>query len=137
MPVAHVHVHTHVPFFAHDNCVQGAYGILVNPSSAIASRVFVWSYLECAIMEAWLPFHGLSYFPFQKCKETRENTITQPQSHPIPKLYILDGMGLRLANGISPCFFAFFERWSMTGHLYILLLFRERYMPIALKALIF
>jgi len=68
---------------------------------------FVWSYLECAIMEAWLFFDGLSYFPFQKCKETRENTITQPQSHPIPELYILNGMGLRLANGISPCFFAF------------------------------
>jgi len=75
--------------------------------------------------------------PFKNAKKQEKKTITQPQSHPIPKLYILDGMGLRLANGISPCFFAFFERWSMTGHLYILLLFRERCMPIALKALIF
>ena len=29
-------------------------------------------------------------------------------------LKFVDGMGL--LNGISPCFFAFFEGWSMTGH---------------------
>ena len=31
----------------------------------------------------------------------RGNAITHPQSHPIPKLYILDVMGLRVGNGIS------------------------------------
>ena len=29
---------------------------------------------------------------------------------------MLNGMGPRLGNGISPCFFTFFEGWSMTGH---------------------
>jgi len=31
---------------------------------------------------------GLSYSTPQKSKETRENAITQPWSHPIPKFYI-------------------------------------------------
>jgi len=32
---------------------------------------------------------GLSYSTLQKSEETRENAITQPQSRPIPKFYIL------------------------------------------------
>ena len=38
--------------------------------------------------------------PFKKSKETREITITQPQSHPLIKMQ--DGMGPRLGNGIIP-----------------------------------
>ena len=49
-----------------------------------------------------------SYSTPQKSKETRGNAITQPRSHPIKKnVEFRDGMGPRLGNGISPCFFAF------------------------------
>lgn len=37
---------------------------------------------------------------------------------PIPSLNstFLNVMGVGMGNGIFPCFFAFFEKWSMTGH---------------------
>jgi len=44
--------------------------------------------------------------PLRKSEETRGNAITQPRSHPIPKFF--HGMGPRLGNSISPCFFTFF-----------------------------
>jgi len=50
---------------------------------------------------------GLSYSTPQKSKETKGNAITQPWSHPIKNVEFRDGMGPRLGNGISPCFFAF------------------------------
>jgi len=51
---------------------------------------------------------GLSYSTPQENEETRGNAITQPRSLPVKKnVEFRDGMGLRLGNGISPCFFAF------------------------------
>ena len=44
----------------------------------------------------------------KKVKKARGNAITQPQSHPIKEnVEFRDGMGPRLANDISPCFFTF------------------------------
>jgi len=50
-----------------------------------------------------------------------------PSLGPIPlkNVQFRDGMGPRLGNGISPCFFHFFEEWSITGHL---LFFRENFL---------
>ena len=54
--------------------------------------------------------------PLKKAKEIRGNAITQPQSHPFKNVEFRDGKGLKLDDGISPCFFACFEGWSLTGH---------------------
>ena len=45
--------------------------------------------------------------PLIKAKEIRGNAITQPQSHPFKNVEFRDGKGLKLDDGISPCFFAF------------------------------
>jgi len=51
---------------------------------------------------------GQSYSTPQRSEETRGNAITQPRSHPIKRnVEFRDGMGPRLGNGISPCFFTF------------------------------
>ena len=53
------------------------------------------------------------------------NAITQPQSYPIPKFYILNGMGLRLGNGISNCFFVLWEVEYDRPFINLSLFFRE------------
>ena len=46
--------------------------------------------------------------PLKKVKKQGETPfITQPWSHPIKNVEFRDGMGPRLGNGISPCFFTF------------------------------
>jgi len=52
--------------------------------------------------------------PLKKAKKQGE--IPLPSVGPIPS-HFFNGMGLRLGNGIFPCFFAFIEGWNMmTGH---------------------
>ena len=57
--------------------------------------------------------------PLEKAKKQGEMPLTRLS--PIPSLNstFCNGMGLSLVNGISPCFYSFFERWNnsnVTGH---------------------
>jgi len=54
--------------------------------------------------------------PLKKAKKQGEMPL--PSFGPIPSLNstFFNGMGPRLGNGISPCFFVSFEGWNMTGH---------------------
>jgi len=61
-----------------------------------------------------LSFPFLSYFIHSS--ETRGNVITHSWPHPSLNSTLYEGVGLTMGNDTSPCFFTFFERWSMTGH---------------------
>ena len=55
--------------------------------------------------------------PLKKARKQGEMPL--PSLGPIPSLNstFFNEMGLRLGNGIYPCFLAFFEGWNMmTGH---------------------